>query len=349
VNRSIAAIVCSTAASAILYGLRQKVRAARRLGQYTLEDRLGAGGMGVVYRAKHAMLRRPTAIKLLRGRASTSLDRFESEVQQMARLSHPNVVAIHDYGRTEDGVLYYAMEYLDGLDLEQLAELDGPQPEARVIHFLRQVCAALAEAHHAGLVHRDIKPANIFACRGHTLADQIKVLDFGLLKDLNLESSPEVTLVGGIVGTPLYAAPESLSHSGPLDPRTDLYSLGAVAYRLLTGVTVFSGGSAVEVCAHHLHTAPRPPRERLARPIAPDLEAIVMRCLEKDPAKRFADATELALALDACEHAFEWKPPLARRWWTERQDRIEAFRLERQSIDSAELDSVFVDAGVRAS
>jgi eukaryotic-like serine/threonine-protein kinase len=348
VNRSVVAIVCSTAASSILYGLRREVRAARRLGQYTLEERLGAGGMGIVYRARHAMLRRPTAVKLLRDRASTSLARFEREVQQMAALSHPNIVAVHDYGRTEDGVFYYAMEYLDGLDLEQLAELDGPLPGARVIHLLRQTCAALAEAHQAGILHRDIKPANIYACRGRALFDHVKVLDFGLLKDLTLEPTAELTLVNAIMGTPLYVAPESLSHAVPLDPRTDLYSVGAVAYRLLSGCTVFDGATAVELCAHHLHTPPRPLRERTDRPIAEDLEAIVMRCLEKEPSKRFASAAELDGALAQCVQASEWTPALAQTWWEEAETRIDAWRTQHRSERSPPVDSLLVEAGARA-
>jgi hypothetical protein len=341
-NRSLVAIGTAAVASSVLYGLRRQVREARRLGQYTLEERLGQGGMGVVYRARHAMLRRPTAIKLLRPHAGASIERFESEVQLMARLSHPNTVAVHDYGRTADGVFYYAMEYLDGLDLQQLAEIEGPLPGARVIYLLRQACGALAEAHAAGLIHRDVKPANIFACRARTIADLVKVLDFGLVKDLGTDA-PDVTVAGALVGTPLYVAPELITRATPADARTDLYSLGAVAYRLLTGVTVFEGRTSMEVCAHHLHTSPTPARARADRPLAADLEAVVMRCLEKDPGQRFADADQMAAALDACADAGAWTQARARAWWTETEPRIEAWRQRHVGAPSDGADSVVVD------
>jgi serine/threonine-protein kinase len=342
VNRSLAAIGCSMFASAVLHRLRRQVREARRLGQYTLEERLGEGGMGVVYRARHALLRRPTAIKLLRSASPATLERFESEVQLMARLSHPNTVAVHDYGRTEDGVFYYAMEYLDGLDLEQLCEMDGPQPGGRVIHLLRQACSALAEAHASGLIHRDIKPANIFVCHARTIADLVKVLDFGVVKDLRAVEAGNVTLAGALVGTPDYIAPESISHATPPDPRTDLYSLGAVAYRMLTGTPVFEGRTTMEICAHHLHSAPRPLHERTERSIAPDLAAVVLRCLEKAPVSRFASAAELSAALDGCVERGRWTPADAQTWWAEAAPRIASWRSARARAPSSDADSVIV-------
>jgi len=342
VNRCVVAIAFSTVASSTLYGLRRQVREARRLGQYTLESRLGQGGMGVVYRASHAMLKRPTAIKLLRGGVTASLERFESEVQMMASLRHPNAVAVHDYGRTEDGVFYYAMEYLDGLDLQQLSEMEGPLPSGRVIHLLRQVCGALGEAHAGGLLHRDVKPANIFVCHALTIADLVKVLDFGLVKDLRVVQGADMTIAGALLGTPHYLAPECINQATPPDARSDLYSLGAVAYRLLAGGPVFEGRTSLEVCAHHLHTAPPLLHERTERPVPPDLEAVVMRCLHKDPAARFASAAELAGALDGCADAQTWTDAQAQRWWIDAKGRVDAWRSEHLAGLSSGPDSVIV-------
>jgi serine/threonine-protein kinase len=341
-NRCITAIACSVVASEVLYRLRRQVSEARRLGQYTLEERLGEGGMGVVYRARHALLRRPTAIKLLRAAEPARLTRFESEVQLMARLRHPNTVIVHDYGHTEDGVFYYAMEYLDGLDLEQLVEMDGRQPGGRVVHILRQACGALAEAHAFGLIHRDIKPANIFLCHGRTIADFVKVLDFGLAKDLHSEPNLDATLAGTFVGTPNYIAPESINHRAPPDGRTDLYSLGAVAYRLLAGAPVFEGKTTMEVCAHHLHSTPCPIRERTDGGISADLEAVVMQCLEKDPSRRFGSALELLTALESCQDATTWTNVHAQDWWANAHTRIHTWRGQHRRTTSSDADSIIV-------
>ncbi len=310
----LAAITVATAGSAVIYGLRREVRHARQLGQYTLEEKLGEGGMGVVYRARHAMLRRPTAIKLLKPErmGEAGLRRFEREVQLTAGLSHPNTVTVFDYGRTPDGVFYYAMEYLEGLGLDQLVAADGPQPPGRVVHILRQVLEALAEAHGVGLVHRDVKPGNIILCERGGLSDVAKVVDFGLVKELEAEG--DVTHDAALVGTPLYLAPEAI-RSPAADARADLYSLGAVAYFLLTGQHVFEGRTIIEICGHHLHTPPTPPSERLGRPLPAALEAWVLACLEKDPARRPASASEAAARLERCGLAGEWKADEARAWW----------------------------------
>ncbi|HKO52103.1 MAG TPA: serine/threonine-protein kinase [Polyangiaceae bacterium] len=314
VNWSIIALIFSGVASAVLYGLRREVRDARRLGQYTLGEKLGEGGMGVVYRASHAMLRRPTAIKLLADGGDASLARFEQEVQLLAGLNHPNIVTVHDYGRTADGSFYYAMELLDGMDLEKLVAADGPQPPERVIHLVTQAARGLDEAHDVGLVHRDIKPANVFVCRRWGAPDAVKVLDFGLAKN---RAEPPTSLTGHdvVLGTPLYISPEALKSTELVDVRSDIYSLGAVAYYLLTAEPVFAGRSVFEVCAHHLHSTPVAPSERLGRAVPADLEEIVLRCLQKSPADRYATAAELERALAACAVANDWTADRARTWW----------------------------------
>jgi serine/threonine-protein kinase len=310
------AVVVATLTSRVIYGLRQEVRAARRLGQYTLEEKLGEGGMGAVYRASHAMLRRPTAVKLLppEKAGQAALERFEREVQLTARLSHPNTVAVFDYGRTPDGVFYYAMEYLDGLDLEMLVREDGSQPPARVVHVLRQVASALVEAHGIGLVHRDVKPENVLLCERGGVPDVAKVVDFGLVKDLE-RGSAALSRADVVQGTPLYLSPEAITAPERVDARGDLYALGAVGYYLLTGTHVFSGATLVEVCSHHLHTRPEPPSARLGRPVPAALEAIVLACLEKDPARRPASALALRDSLVDVPGVGEWSEADAREWW----------------------------------
>lgn len=320
------AILLTSFASNMLYGLRREVQHAQRLGQYTLVERLGEGGMGVVYRAQHALLRRPTAVKLVRpSLQSNNANRFEREVQLMAELTHPNTVAVYDYGRTDDGVFYYAMEFLEGLDLEELIAVGGPQEPRRVIHLLRQACGSLAEAHGRGLVHRDVKPANLFVCRNRSEPDVIKVLDFGLVKQV---ATGDATLSGAhnVLGTPLYMAPEAITNRRPVDGRTDLYALGAVAYTLLTGSPVFTGESAMDVCARHLHAVPDSMSQRLGRDVPADLEAIVLGCLAKDPAGRPQTASVLREKLAACANAVEWTAEDARIWWASHSAQIEARR-----------------------
>jgi serine/threonine-protein kinase len=306
--------------SLVTFRLRRSVARARRLGQYKLGEKLGEGGMGIVYRAEHEMLRRPTAIKLLPpGRAGEeSLKRFEREVQQTARLTNPHTVSIYDFGRTPDGLFYYVMEYLDGVDLEDLVKESGPVAPGRAVRILRQACAALAEAHGIGLIHRDIKPANIFLCERGGIPDIAKVLDFGLVREIAATSDPRLTAEDVIHGTPQYLAPESIRNSDSIDARSDLYALGAVGYFLLTGTPVFSGKSALEHIHHHLQTEPEPPSKRLGRPLPPKLEAVILSCLEKDPDRRPESARALAEALKACDDVQPWDELDAQRFWRER-------------------------------
>ncbi len=309
--------VVATLASHVIYGLREEVRQARRLGQYTLEEKLGEGGMGAVYRASHAMLRRPTAIKLLPPdkAGEVALGRFEREVQLTASLSHPNTISVFDYGRTPDGIFYYVMEYLDGTNLEELVRVDGPQPPARVAHILGQVASALVEAHGVGLIHRDIKPENVILCERGGIPDVAKVVDFGLVKDLERGSEARLTQADVVQGTPLYLSPEAINAPDTVGARSDLYSLGAVGYYLLTGRHVFEGQTLVEVCSHHLHTAPMRPSERLESPLPAPLEQLILACLEKDARRRPANAGALRDALRDLGGMPAWEDAVAREWW----------------------------------
>jgi Protein kinase domain len=232
-----------------IYSLQRDVEKAQRLGQYKLEDEIGEGGMGAVYRARHAFLRRPTAVKLIRAGLATPsmLARFEREVQLTSQLTHPNTIAVYDYGRTPEGVFYHAMEYLPGLPLDHVILDDGPQPESRVVHLVLQTCASLAEAHRIGLVHRDIKPANVVLCERGGLYDVVNVLDFGLVKDLGGGEDPGVTAMGHFVGTPQYLSPEVVSEGAASGPRSDVYAVAAVAYVLVTAQQLFGGKSTAEI------------------------------------------------------------------------------------------------------
>jgi eukaryotic-like serine/threonine-protein kinase len=320
----------ATLASRVIYGLHERALEARQLGQYQLEEKIGQGGMGEIYRARHAMLRRPTAIKLLTGNGSEQqLRRFEKEVQLTARLTHPNTISVYDYGRTPDGTFYYAMELLDGLTVEQLVERHGPQPASRAIHILMQVCGALVEAHGVGLIHRDIKPANIYLCRRGGVPDVVKVLDFGLVREIKSAASLTQSNLDVIVGTPLYLSPEAILSPERVDARADLYGLGAVAYFLLTGSPPFSGKGVVEICGHHLHTPPEPPSRRT--PVPHDLEALVLACLSKAPEARPASAGELLEALRACQDAALWTTSDAESWWSKFETAVPAARVQEPS------------------
>jgi hypothetical protein len=309
--------------------LHQAVLAAQQLGQYTLEEKLGEGGMGAVYRGRHALLRRPTAIKMISGANITdnALARFEREVQITSQLNHPNTIAIYDYGRTPDGVFFYAMEYLEGINLQDLVDQFGPLPEGRVIHILRQVCGSLAEAHGMGLIHRDIKPANIVLnCRGG-IADFVKVLDFGLVKAVGGSGSEaRLTKSDAMIGTPLYLSPEAIDRPADVDLRTDIYAIGAVGYFLVTGKPVFDGDSVMDVCLHHLRSTPQLASKRVDRPISDRFEAILMRCLAKNPDERPATARALCEELEQCDTAGTWSAADAEAWWKAMHTRLPSNR-----------------------
>jgi predicted Ser/Thr protein kinase len=313
-------VILATLLSNVTFHLRRSVARARRLGQYTLLEKIGQGGMGVVYRAEHEMLRRPTAIKLLppQSAGEQSLRRFEREAQLTARLTNPHTVSVYDYGRTPEGAFYYVMEYLDGVDLERLVREEGPLPPGRVVHILRQVCEALAEAHGAGLIHRDIKPANILLSERGGICDFAKVLDFGLVKEVNESQDARLTRENVFAGTPDYLAPETIQFGSSPDPRSDLYALGAVAYYLLTGAPVFEG-RPIEVIQSHLQASPQSPSARLGRPLPRKLESLVLECLEKDPNLRPESAQVLMDRLASCDDVEPWGADEARTWWRKRK------------------------------
>jgi eukaryotic-like serine/threonine-protein kinase len=297
--------------------LQRAVAEARRLGPYRLIRRLGAGGMGEVYLAEHALLRRPCALKLIRPERvgdAHAVSRFEREAQAMANLTHPNTVRLYDYGVTADGVFYYAMECLPGCSLENLVNRHGPVEPQRAIHLLRQICGALHEAHAAGLVHRDIKPANILACRVGAMHDVAKLLDFGLVRVHSLGSDDtSLTGVGTIAGTPAFMSPEQAAAKA-IDNRSDIYSLGAVAYYLLTGRAPFVHATSVQTMAAHLSETVVPPRE-LNSNVSSELEAIVLRCLEKEPERRFQDVSAVEETLILCAGSDAWTAQQASDWW----------------------------------
>ena len=309
------AVGVAALASYITFGLRHQVREAAKLGQYRIEKLIGKGAMGQVFKARHAMLRRPTAIKVITPDTTDPdlLKRFEREVRETARLSHPNTVQIFDYGRTPEGAFYYAMEYLDGADLRQIVTKHGPLPPPRAIHVLTQACGALKEAHGAGLVHRDIKPGNILLCQRGGEHDVVKLVDFGLVKDI-ASTSASLTQLGQICGTPETIAPEVLG-GGKVTPSADIYALGAVGYYILSGSPIFDAKSAADLIGHHLHSPPVPLRERVAD-VPDDLEAVLMRCLAKKPEERYGSVAELRQALRRCVDSGLWTEKLATQWWS---------------------------------
>ncbi len=311
----------AVAAALVIYRLATDVAHARRLGGYELVRRLGEGGMGEVWLARHRALVRPAAIKLMRaevlGGSISELHaiqrRFRREVQATADLESPHTIEIYDFGAAGDGRLYYVMELLRGLDAEALVRRFGPVPAERAVHLLRQACASLAEAHERGLVHRDVKPSNLHVCVLGLEYDFVKILDFGLVKHQRATSA-HVSLDGMIVGTPAYLSPEAAAGDPVLAP-SDLYALGCVAFWLLTGRTVFGEKIPVLMVADHLRTAPEPPSMVSRLPIPPELDALVLACLAKDPAARPASAMSLSDRLAAIPFPNPWTPERARAWW----------------------------------
>ncbi|WP_437814306.1 serine/threonine-protein kinase [Sorangium sp. So ce1078] len=321
---SVIALALSVFVSRVVFGLGRKLDAARELGSYRLVERLGGGGMGEVWRAKHRMLARPAAVKLIRPEAfqgeapsnGNAKARFEREAQATAALRSPHTIGIFDFGVAHDGSFYYVMELLDGMDLDTLVKLDGPQPPARVVHLLRQACHSLHEAHKAFLVHRDIKPANLFLCRYGADLDFLKVLDFGLVAERRKDAAPStLTADNAITGTPAFMAPEVVLGDRPVDGRTDIYALGCVAYWLLTGALVFEAETAMKTVLLHATEAPVAPSKRTTRPIPPALDRLVLDCLEKDPARRPQSARELSERLAALRMDAEWTERHAAAWW----------------------------------
>ncbi|HEY7027146.1 MAG TPA: serine/threonine-protein kinase [Gemmatimonadales bacterium] len=319
------AVALAYVGARVVYGLGREVARARELGSYRLEKRLGAGGMGEVWRARHRMLARPAAIKLIRpalagdtrGVSQEAIERFEREAQAIARLRSPHTVEVFDFGIASDGAFYYAMELLDGINADTLIRQFGPVPAERAVFLLRQVCHSLSEADACGLVHRDIKPANIFLCRYGEDSDFVKVLDFGLVKAVQdgPDANPGLTRENTVYGTPAFMAPEQALGQADLDGRVDVYATGCVAYWLLTGQLVFTAETPMGLMVQHANAAPVPPSTRTELSIPPDLELLVLSCLAKDPAARPQSARELMDRLDALEGASDWSDKRARAWW----------------------------------
>jgi serine/threonine-protein kinase len=310
----------------IIHGLGREVRRARELGSYRLEEPLGKGGMGEVFRASHQMLARPAAVKLIRSEvlgssspdaARVIVERFRREAEAAASLRSPHTINLYDFGVANDGTFFLVTELLDGLDLESLVERFGPIPPDRTVYLLRQVCASLEEAHVRGLVHRDIKPSNIFTCRMGLAVDFVKVLDFGLVKAIGEESREATMLTApdATTGTPAYIAPEMVRGDRVADHRVDIYTLGCVAYWLLTGRLVFEAPNAIQLMYQHANAAPVPPSRRSELEIAPALDTVILACLAKFPEERPQSASELASRLAAAVPGDGWTEEQAHRWW----------------------------------
>lgn len=333
--------------SHVVYGLRSDVHRARRLGQYALEQKLGQGGMGVVYRARHGLLKRPTAVKVLRPEHTSRIDlaRFEKEAQLTAQLTHPNTIKIYDYGRTQDGMFFYAMELLEGLSLAEMVVMDGPQPAGRVARILAQVAGALGEAHRAGVIHRDIKPSNILVVEQGGEVDFAKVVDFGLVKQLDAPAS--ITAENALLGTPRYLAPEAIRTPNEVDARADIYAVGAVAYFLLTASDVFEQGNIVAVCTDHLYTQPQPPSQRLGKRVPADLEALVLACLAKDAGARPQTAEEVIRRLEPIIASEPWTRADALAWWEAHREAIRRRHRANWDPPDDEPEPAFIEAAQR--
>jgi eukaryotic-like serine/threonine-protein kinase len=310
----------------IIHRLGQQVRRARELGSYRLEEPLGKGGMGEVFRATHQMLARPAAVKLIRSEiigsstpaaARVITERFRREAEAAASLRSPHTISLYDFGVANDGTFFLVMELLDGLDLESLVERYGPVNPERTVYLLRQVCASLAEAHTRGLVHRDIKPSNIFTCRMGLDVDFVKVLDFGLVKAMG-DGDREATMLtapDSTTGTPAYIAPEMVRGDRVADHRVDIYTLGCVGYWLLTGRLVFQAPNAIQLLYQHANGTPVAPSQRSELEIPAALDRVILACLAKFPEDRPQSALELSRLLAAAVPDSSWNQERAHRWW----------------------------------
>ncbi|RCU50537.1 serine/threonine protein kinase [Corallincola luteus] len=316
------ALLTLSAIAMVIYQMRlrrldDQVNAFEKLGQYKLEKKIGEGGIGSVYLAQHALLRRPTALKVLKRSLLSEevIDRFELEVQQTALLGHPNTIQVYDYGLSPDGTFYYAMEYVRGFTLADYISEFGAMPQERVIAILLQVCGSLAEAHSRGLIHRDIKPPNIMLSEQGGIFDHVKVLDFGLVKDISDPEATQLTQTQSIAGTPSYIAPERLQDPKICDPRTDIYALGAVAYNMLSGKDLFTGTNALQIALAALKEKPVPITEVVPSPIEAKLAALVMQCVSREPAQRPRDIFEIIEILEPLQRIHPWSQQHAKNWW----------------------------------
>jgi serine/threonine protein kinase len=308
-----------------LQRMQEELSRTQDFGSYRLEERLGAGGMGEVWRATHRLLRRDAAVKLVipdllsrigPGERRHMQQRFEQEAQSIAALRSPHTVSLYDFGVSDEGSMYYVMELLDGIDAEQLVTRYGPQPAARVVSLIRQACESLEEAHDLGMVHRDVKPSNVFVCRLGKQTDFVKLLDFGLVKALQSPEETRLTMQGEVSGTPAFMAPEQVRSEPDIDARADVYGLGCVAYYLLTGTLVFAGPTPMAMAIAQLERDPEPPSQRTELYIPESLERVVMACLEKKPEDRPQSAAAVAELLDACTGIPAWTRADAARWWS---------------------------------
>lgn len=306
--------------------LRTKADEAKELGRYRLKEKIGSGGMGDVYLAEHRLMKRPCAIKVIRPDKAgdpRAVARFEREVKATSRLNHWNSISIFDYGRTSDGTFFYVMEYVTGLSLQQLVLRKGPLAPARAVYLLKQICNALIEAHSMQLVHRDIKPGNIMVTELGGAFDVIKLLDFGLAKPVmdtvNSEDS-ELTVAGSLTGSPHYMSPEQAMGDVQVDPRSDIYAVGGVAFFMVTGRPTFESSATLKVLLSHLHEKAVPPStvrmSTYSPSISPELDAIILKCLEKSPDERYQSARELFDALNSIPESDKWNERLAQQWWT---------------------------------
>ncbi len=318
------AALLGTIIARMMYRLTRQAQQAQQLGSYQLEEKIGSGGMGEVWRACHEMLVRPAAVKLIRPQhlaltpgedQNALLARFHREAQATATLRSPHTVELYDFGVSEDGTFFYVMELLEGLDLEGMIKRFGPLPPGRVVYLLQQMCCSLADAHACGLLHRDIKPANIYICRVGQQTDYVKVLDFGLVKSVaTSRDNLTLTAANTVLGTPAFMAPEVVEGKAA-DHRLDLYALGCVAYWMLTGNLVFDADTPLAMAVAHAKQQPPTPSRLSELTIPRELDRIILDCLAKDPADRPADAGELAARLDACKCDDPWSGPAAKQWW----------------------------------